>query len=48
MKNIILFITLILLTACTGKFDTKNFDLRKDCSETSSKKTLADLFCKKK
>ena len=48
MKNIILLFTILLLSACAGKFDTKKLDLRKDCTGNESNKTLADVLCKKK
>ena len=48
MKKITLFITILLLTACNGKFDTKKLDLRKDCTGNETNKTLSDIFCKKK
>ena len=48
MKNIILLFTIILLSACSGKFDTKKLDLRKDCTGNETNKTLADVLCKKK
>ncbi len=48
MKKILLIIALISLSACNGKFDTKKFDLRKDCTGNETNKTLSDVFCKKK
>ena len=48
MKNIILLATIILLSACAGKFDAKKLDIRKDCTGTETNKTLSDVFCKKK
>ena len=48
MKNIILLTTIILLSACAGKFDAKKLDIRKDCTGTETNKTLSDVFCKKK
>ena len=47
MRNIILLISIILFTACAGKFDAKKLDLRKDCTGNETNKTLADMFCKK-
>ena len=43
-----LLISIIFLTACSGKFDAKKLDLRKDCTGNETNKTLADVFCKKK
>jgi hypothetical protein len=48
MKNAILLITILLLSACAGKFDTKKLDLRKDCTGNETNKTLSGMFCKKK
>ena len=48
MKNKILLIVLISLTSCSGKFDAKKLDIRKDCEGNESNKTLAEVFCKKK
>tara|TARA_Y200000002_G_scaffold309561_1_gene266046 strand:+ start:272 stop:418 length:147 start_codon:yes stop_codon:yes gene_type:complete len=48
MKNIILLLAIISLTSCSGKFDAKKLDLRKDCTGNESNKTLAEVFCKKK
>tara|TARA_B100001996_G_C18598749_1_gene568982 strand:+ start:49 stop:195 length:147 start_codon:yes stop_codon:yes gene_type:complete len=48
MKYIILLISIISLTACSGKFDSKKLDLRKDCTGDETNKTLAEVFCKKK
>tara|TARA_B100000214_G_scaffold316960_1_gene250657 strand:- start:185 stop:331 length:147 start_codon:yes stop_codon:yes gene_type:complete len=48
MKKIFLIIALISLSACNGKFDAKKLDIRKDCTGNETKKTLSDVFCKKK
>jgi len=48
MKNVILFVLILLLSACTGKFDVKKLDIRKDCTDNKKNKTLSDVFCKKK
>ena len=32
MKNIILLVAILALSACAGKFDAKKLDLRKDCT----------------
>ena len=48
MKNVILLVAILLLSACAGKFDTKKLDLRKDCVGNEKNKTLSDVFCKKK
>ena len=48
MKNVILLVTILLLSACSGKFDAKKLDLRKDCTGNETNKTLSDMFCKKK
>ena len=48
MKNIFLLIIIFLLSACSGKFDPKKLDLRKDCSGNETNKTLSDVLCKKK
>ena len=48
MKNIILLLTIFILSACAEKFDTKKLDLRKDCTGNETNKTLSDVFCKKK
>ena len=48
MKNVILLVTILLLSACAGKFNTKKLDLRKDCTGNEANKTLSDVFCKKK
>ncbi len=48
MKKIILFISVLILSGCNGKFDTKKLDLRKDCTGNETNKTLAEVFCKKK
>jgi len=49
MKKIILSILItFILTACSNISDkTQNLKLRKDCAESNSKETLADIFCKK-
>ena len=47
MKNVILLVTILLLSACSGKFDAKKLDLRKDCTEDETNKTLSDILCKK-
>jgi len=47
MKNIILLLVTLLLSACAGKFDSKKLDLRKDCTGNEKNKTLSDVFCKK-
>ena len=48
MKNVILLVAVLLLSACAGKFDAKKLDLRKDCTGDETNKTLSDMFCKKK
>ena len=48
MKNVILLVAILLLSACAGKFDAKKLDLRKDFTGNETKKTLSDMFCKKK
>jgi hypothetical protein len=48
MKNVILLIAILLLSACAGKFDPKKLDLRKDCTGNETNKNLSDIFCKKK
>ena len=48
MKNVILLVAILSLSACTGKLDTKKLDLRKDCTGNETNKTLSDVFCKKK
>ncbi len=48
MKYIILLTSIIFLSACSGKFDTKKLDLRKDCTGNETNKTLSEVFCKKK
>ena len=48
MKNIMLLISIIFLSACSGKIDSKKLDLRKDCTGNETNKTLAEVFCKKK
>ena len=48
MKNVILLLAILSLSACAGKFDTKKLDLRKDCTGNETNKTLSDVFCKKK
>mgnify|MGYP006872198487 FL=1 len=48
MNKVILLVTILLLSACAGKFDTKKLDLRKDCTGNETNKTLSDMFCKKK
>jgi len=48
MKNVILLVTILLLSACSGKFDAKKLDLRKDCTGDETNKTLSDILCKKK
>ena len=48
MKNVLLLVTILLLSACSGKFDAKKLDLRKDCTSNETNKTLSDMFCKKK
>ena len=47
MKNVILLVTILLFSACAGKFDSKKLDLRKDCTGNETNKTLSDVFCKK-
>ena len=48
MKNVILLVAILLLSACAGKFDAKKLYLRKDCTGNETNKTLSDMFCKKK
>ena len=48
MKDIILLVAILALSACAGKFDAKKLDLRKDCTGNETNKTLSDIFCKKK
>ncbi len=48
MKNILILISFLFITACSGSFDAKKLDIRKECSENNSNKTLSDIFCKKK
>ena len=48
MKNAILLVAILLLSACAGKSDAKKLDLRKDCTGNETNKTLSDIFCKKK
>ena len=48
MKNAILLVSILLLSACAGKFDAKKLDLRKDCTGNETNKTLSDVLCKKK
>ncbi|MDA9669240.1 hypothetical protein N9T58_00530 [bacterium] len=48
MKNIILLLAILLLSACADKFNSKKLDLRKDCTGNETNKTLSDIFCKKK
>ena len=48
MKKIIILASILMLSACGGKFDAKKLDLRKDCTGNETNKTLSDMFCKKK
>ena len=48
MKNVILLVAVLLLSACAGKFDAKKLDIRKDCTGSETNKTLSNMFCKKK
>ena len=48
MKNVILLVAILLLSACASNFDAKKLDLRKDCTGNETNKTLSDTFCKKK
>ena len=45
MNKVILLVTILLLSACAGKFDAKKLDLRKDCTGNETNKTLSDMFC---
>ena len=39
MKKIILLASILMLSACAGKFDAKKLDLRKDCTGNETNKT---------
>ena len=44
MKKIVLLISILILSACAGKFDPKKLDLRKDCTGNETNKTLSDVL----
>ena len=48
MKKIILLVSILMFSACAGKFDAKKLNLRKDCTGNETNKTLSDMLCKKK
>ena len=47
MKNVILLVAILLLSACAGKFDAKKLDLRKDCTGNETNKPYQTCFVKK-